>query len=111
MAYVVTESCIRCKYMDCIVACPVNCFREGENMLVIDQETCIDCAACEPVCPVDAIVSDAVPGAAPWVELNREYAALWPMIVEKGDVPKDADTFRTVNEKRAMLSAKPAMRS
>ncbi len=110
MPYVVTESCIRCKYMDCIVTCPVNCFREGENMLVIDQDTCIDCAACETACPVEAIVSDAVPGATSWAELNRQYAALWPVIDEKGKVPPDADAFRTVPDKRAMLIPHPALR-
>ena len=79
-------------------------------MLVIDQDTCIDCAACEPACPVEAIISDAVPDAGTWVELNREYATLWPVIVEKGHVPPDADAFRTVPEKRAMLVPQPAPR-
>src|SRR5579872_4551752 len=86
MSYVVTESCIKCKYMDCVTTCPVNCFHEGENMLVIDQETCIDCAACETSCPVEAIVSDAVPGVANWVEINRRYANEWPVITEMGQL-------------------------
>jgi len=90
MPYVVTEDCIRCKYMDCVQRCPVNCFREGENMLVIDPEECIDCAACESNCPVTAIVSDVDSRAANWVLLNRRYSAVWPKIVEKGEQPADA---------------------
>jgi ferredoxin len=93
MAYVVTEDCIKCKYMDCIVRCPVHCFREGENMLVIHPDECIDCAACESNCPVEAIVSDTAPGAADWIPLNRRYAALWPRIVERGIAPADADDW------------------
>lgn len=110
MSYVVTESCIKCKYMDCVVSCPVNCFREGENMLVIDIDTCIDCAACEETCPVDAIVSDAVPGTASWVELNRQYAALWPTILQKGTAPADADVWRDKPDKRDLLNPAPAAR-
>ncbi|HEY1729137.1 MAG TPA: ferredoxin family protein [Candidatus Baltobacteraceae bacterium] len=111
MSYVVTESCIRCKYMDCVSTCPVNCFREGENMLVIDQLTCIDCAACETACPVDAIVSDAVAGTATWVELNRKYAAVWPVILERGEAPHDADAYREVADKLALLNQAPAARA
>ena len=54
MTYVVNESCIRCKTMDCVDVCPVDCFCEGENMLVIHPDDCIDCGVCEPECPVDA---------------------------------------------------------
>src|SRR6516164_5252688 len=62
MTYVVTEACIRCKYMDCVEVCPVDCFYEGENMLVIHPDECIDCGVCEPECPVDAIIPDSEPG-------------------------------------------------
>ena len=90
MPYVVTEDCIRCKYMSCVERCPVHCFREGENMLVIHPDECIDCGACESDCPVMAIVSDVDPRAANWVPLNRRYAAQWPKIVVKGEAPADA---------------------
>ena len=58
MAFVVTESCIKCKYMDCVEVCPVDCFHEGPNFLVIDPDECIDCTLCEPECPVEAIFSE-----------------------------------------------------
>jgi ferredoxin len=110
MSYVVLESCIKCKFMDCVATCPVNCFREGQDMLVIDQDTCIDCAACEEACPVDAIVSDVAPAAKDWIELNRKYSGMWPVIAEKGTVPSDADAWRTVEGKRELLSPAPAIR-
>ena len=59
MTFVVTENCIKCKYMDCVEVCPVDCFHEGPNMLVIDPEECIDCTLCEPECPVEAIFEEA----------------------------------------------------
>ena len=74
MTYIVNESCIRCKYMDCVEVCPVDCFYEGENMLVIHPDECIDCGVCEPECPVDAIKPDTEPGLEKWLLLNAEYA-------------------------------------
>ena len=74
MTYVVTEACIRCKYMDCVEVCPVDCFYEGENMLVIHPDECIDCGVCEPECPVDAILPDTETQAERWLELNRDYS-------------------------------------
>ena len=76
MTYVVTEACIRCKYLDCVEVCPVDCFYEGENMLVIHPDECIDCGVCEPECPVEAIVPDSDPQAEKWVELNRRICGL-----------------------------------
>jgi len=77
--------------MNCVEHCPVNCFREGKNMLVIDQDECIDCAACESSCPVTAIVSDTDSRAANWASLDRRYSAVfWQRIVEKGKQPADA---------------------
>ncbi len=93
MTYVVDEKCIKCKTTDCVAVCPVNCFYEGENMLVIHPEECIDCGVCEPECPVDAIKPDSEPGFERWLELNREYALKWPNITGKKDVPTDARTF------------------
>ena len=74
MTYVVTENCIRCKYMDCVEVCPVDCFYVGENMLVIKPDECIDCGVCEPECPAEAIVPDSDDKAAAWAEQNRKYS-------------------------------------
>ena len=73
MTYVVNDSCIKCKYMDCVEVCPVDCFYEGENMLVIHPDECIDCGVCEPECPVEAIKPDTEPGLEEWLKLNAEY--------------------------------------
>lgn len=93
MTYVVTEDCINCKYMDCVEVCPVDCFYEGENMLVINPSECIDCGVCVPECPADAIIADTVEGAEKWVELNHKYAQIWPKITVIGVVPQDADQW------------------
>jgi ferredoxin len=99
MTYVVTEACIRCKYMDCVEVCPVDCFYEGENMLVIHPDECIDCGVCEPECPVEAIIPDSEPPAERWLELNRQYAATWPNITRKKPYPADADEFKEATDK------------
>ena len=83
MTYVVDEKCIKCKHMDCVEVCPVDCFYEGENMLVIHPDECIDCGVCEPECPVEAILSDTEDGIEKWAKLNREFAEIWPNITEK----------------------------
>jgi ferredoxin len=93
MTYVVDERCIKCKTTDCVAVCPVNCFYEGENMLVIHSDECIDCGVCVPECPVDAIKPDTEPGLEKWLELNREYAQKWPNITVKKDMPKDARAY------------------
>ena len=90
MTYVVTENCIRCKSMDCVEACPHDCFYECENMLVIHPDECIVCGVCEPECPVDAIRPDTEPGLEKWLVLNAEYAPVWPNITIKRDPPADA---------------------
>lgn len=93
MAYVVTEDCIKCKYTDCVEVCPVDCFYEGDNMLVINPDECIDCGVCEPECPAEAIKPES-PDVSKWLELNREYSAKWPNItINKGSLP-DADTHK-----------------
>ena len=74
MTYVVDEKCIKCKHMDCVDVCPVDCFYEGENMLVIHPDECIDCGVCEPECPAEAIHSDAEDGMERWININREFA-------------------------------------
>jgi len=87
MTYIVNDNCIRCKTMDCVEVCPVDCFYEGENMLVIHPDECIDCSVCEPECPVDAIKADTEPGLEKWLSLNAEYAKIWPNITVKKAPP------------------------
>ncbi len=99
MTYVVVESWIHCKYMDCIEVCPVDCFYEGENMLVIHPDECIDCGVCEPECPAEAILPDTEDDTERWVDMNRQYAATWPNITRKKDSPADADDFKDVEGK------------
>ena len=103
MTYVVTEACIRCKYMDCVEVCPVDCFYEGENMLVIHPDECIDCGVCEPECPAEAIVPDSDGQAEKWLQMNRDYSAQWPNITRKGEAPEDADSYKGVPDKFATL--------
>jgi ferredoxin len=90
MTYVVTDNCIACKYTDCVEVCPVDCFYEGENMLVIHPDECIDCGVCEPECPADAIRPDTEPDMEKWVEFNRKYSEMWPVIVtvQKDPLPE-----------------------
>lgn len=105
MTFVVTENCIKCKYMDCVEVCPVDCFHEGPNMLVIDPEECIDCTLCEPECPVEAIYADdEMPeGQEDFLKLNEELSLNWPVITEIGDVPADADDWKEKTDKRQLL--------
>lgn len=105
MTYVVTESCIRCKYTDCVEVCPVDCFHEGPNFLVIDPDECIDCTLCVPECPVNAIYAedDVPPEQKQFVGLNAELAKAWPVITEKKPSPEDAAQWETVPNKIAQL--------
>ncbi len=107
MTYVVVEACIKCKLMDCIEVCPVDCFYEGENMLVIHPDECIDCGVCEPECPVEAILPDTEGDAPEWVEHNRSYSEQWPNITRMGTPPADADAWRGVPDKMQHFSPKP----
>ena len=99
MTYVVTESCVKCKYMDCVTLCPVNCFHEGVNMLVIDPDECINCDACRPACPVNAIEPDSEPHLEPWLKVNADFAKRWPRIMKKKDRPADADKWAGASNK------------
>ncbi len=101
MPFIVTESCIKCKYTDCVEVCPVDCFHEGPNMLVIDPDECIDCTLCEPECPVDAIMSeDDVPdNQQEFIQLNAELSREWPVLSEMKDAPADADEWKEVKDK------------
>ncbi|MCB9988910.1 MAG: ferredoxin family protein [Rhodospirillales bacterium] len=94
MTFVVTDNCIRCKYTDCVEVCPVDCFYEGENMLVIHPDECIDCGVCEPECPIEAIVDDSHPLGQKFLELNREYSEKWPNITRKKDKLPEAEEFK-----------------
>jgi ferredoxin len=85
MTYVVTDNCIRCKYMDCVEVCPVDCFYEGENFLVIHPDECIDCGVCEPECPAEAIKPDTEPGLDMWLKVNADFATKWPNVTIKRD--------------------------
>lgn len=105
MAFIVTEQCIRCKYTDCVEVCPVDCFYEGPNFLVINPDECIDCALCEPECPVNAIYSeDDLPEKYQvFTALNKELAEKWPVITRIKDAPPDADEWQNVEGKLQYL--------
>ncbi len=94
MTYIVNEKCIKCKYTDCVEVCPVDCFYEGENMLVIHPDECIDCGVCEAECPVEAIKPDTEPNLDQWLELNRKFAETWPNITVKKPAMAEADAHK-----------------
>jgi ferredoxin len=110
MTYVVTDACIRCKYTDCVSVCPVDCFHEGANMLVINPDECIDCAVCVPECPADAIQPGDDPSAEAWLEHNATYASRWPVISKQIAAPADADDWRATPDKLAHFDPQPAAR-
>ena len=83
MTYIVNDNCIKCKLTDCVDVCPVDCFYEGKNMLVIKPDECIDCGVCEPECPVDAITADTEPGSEKWLEINKQYSESGLILVKK----------------------------
>ena len=105
ISFGVGYNCIKCKHTDCVGVCPVDCFYEGPNFLVIHPDECIDCALCEPECPVDAIFSeDELPAdQAAYLELNAELAQVWPNITEKKDGLPDADEWNGVPDKLKYL--------
>lgn len=107
MTHVVTDSCIRCKYTDCVDVCPVDCFREGPDFLVIDPDECIDCAVCIPECPVNAIYAEEdTPGALQsFVEINQRLSKQWPSITKRQDPLPDAERWKDVNNKLAQVQA------
>jgi ferredoxin len=108
MTFVVLDVCIKCKYADCVEVCPVDCFYEGENMLVINPDECIDCGVCVPECPIEAIVPDTDEKAEAFLELNRDYSTgLWPNITKKKPAPDDADDYKDVAGKMSLFSEEP----
>ena len=106
MAYVVTESCIKCKYTDCVEVCPVDCFYEGPEFLVIHPDECIDCGLCEPECPIEAIYSDdELPdNQIEFVEINAKLADVYENITEAKEPLPDADSFKDKTNKREFLN-------
>lgn len=105
MTFVVTENCIKCKFTDCVDVCPVDCFHEGPNFLVIDPDECIDCTLCEPECPANAIFSeDEVPeDQQMFIELNARLAKQWPIITDVQAPLPDADEWNGKEGKREFL--------
>ena len=105
MTHVVTESCIKCKYTDCVDVCPVDCFKEGPNMLVIDPDECIDCAVCIPECPVNAIYAeeDMPEDQKAFIAINADLAKGWPVITDAKEPPADADQWKDVKDKREQI--------
>ena len=109
MTYIVNDKCIKCKLMDCVEVCPVDCFYEGENFLAIKPDECIDCGVCEPECPVNAIEPDTNDNTSQWVEINTKYSEVWTNITKRRieDVPSDESKWRNVQNKLKYLSEKP----
>ena len=105
MTYVVTENCIKCKHTDCVTVCPVDCFYEGPNFLVINPDECIDCAVCVPECPIDAIYadSDLPEDQKVFKEINADLFKIWPRIVKKKDPLPDHETWNGKPNKRDLL--------
>lgn len=105
MTFVVTENCIKCKYTDCVEVCPVDCFHEGPNFLVIDPDECIDCTLCEPECPAQAIFSedDLPDDQMEFVQINEELSRVWPVLAEKKDQFEDAEEWDGKLGKLALL--------
>ena len=105
MTFIVTENCIKCKYTDCVDVCPVDCFYEGPNFLVIHPDECIDCALCEPECPIGAIFADDdVPeGQENFIEINAELSLIWPVITEAKEPPEDAAEWDGKPDKLKLL--------
>ena len=101
MTYIVKDECIKCKLTDCVEVCPVDCFYEGENMLVINPDECIDCGVCEPECPIGAIVPDTtdIENKDKWLLLNKKFSALWPNINKKKDPMSEHKKYEKVKNK------------
>ena len=109
MTHIVAEPCINCKYTDCVTVCPVDCFHEGVNFLVIDPETCIDCGLCVPECPTNAIFAeeDLPEKWQEYIELNAKLACDWPVIDAQKEPLPDADEAAKEDDKRDQLDMDP----
>lgn len=109
VAFIVAEPCIKCKYTRCAAVCPVSCFHEGATCLVIDPDVCIDCAACVPECPTQAIFAgDELPEKwRDFIELNATYSKLWPVIDRTKDPLPTAEEFKNIEHKRHLFDPNP----
>lgn len=109
MTHIVAEPCVKCKYTDCVDVCPVDCFREGENTLVIDPDECIDCGACVPECPTEAIFAeeDLPEKWEDYIEYNTKMAGEWPEITDQKDPLEDADEWKDVEDKKEHRNETP----
>ena len=105
MTYIVDEQCIKCKHMDCVEVCPVDCFYEGDNFIVINPEECIDCGLCEPACPVKAIYAEDEfpPDQIPFIEINDNLSRKWPNLTQKKDAMPEAEKYAEIKNKIGML--------
>ena len=111
MPHVVTDACIKCKFTECVSVCPVDCFYEGETMLAINPDECIDCGVCIPLCPTKAIINDLPEEANKWLEINAEYSSKWPKISSQSKPLEDAKKWVTVKNKyESQFSPNPAKR-
>ena len=106
MTFLVAEACVKCKYTDCVNVCPVDCFYEGPNFLVINPDECIDCAVCVPECPVDAIVADnelETKDFDYWLQKNKELSEKWPVITKSKDPLPEAEEYKDLEDKKDLL--------
>lgn len=99
MTYIVNEKCIMCKHTTCVSVCPVDCFYEGPNMLVINPDECIDCGVCEPECPEEAITSDDLDKDGRWIELNKKYSNIWPNIIKEKEPNPEYQKYSSEDNK------------
>jgi len=121
MTFIVTGECIKCKYLDCIEVCPVDCFYEGENMVVIHETQCIDCGVCKPECPVNAIIPEKHKDTPEekrkyWLDINIKYSKIWPNLTTKdaGPLPDAAvwdpgKMYKGDPEKKEHFSEEPGL--
>ena len=107
MTYVVADNCVNCKYTDCVVVCPVDCFHEGPNFVVIDPDECIDCGLCEPECPAEAIFAetDLSKSQEEFLEINRHCSKSWPVITQAKSPLEGADEWQGVDDKAKLIAA------
>ena len=105
MTYLVNDKCIKCKYMDCVEVCPVDCFYEGENMLVINPDECIDCGVCEPECPIEAIYADdeLPPDQIEFIEINLRLSEVYENITEAKEPLPEAEKYKDIKDKKHFL--------
>lgn len=109
MAHIVADPCVKCKYTDCVAVCPVDCFHEGVNMLVIDPEVCIDCGLCPPECPVEAIYAeeDLPEKWSDYIEINAKYSPEWPVIDSQKEPMDTADAASKEEDKKDQIDPNP----